>query len=74
MVTYILKYFIFMDHRLSIKYFFGAKHVRINNEYLNGFICNKNTEIIIYNIYMHIYVSTIYKICTKNTPICRKKM
>jgi hypothetical protein len=31
MVTYILKYLIFMDHRLSIEYFFGTKHIRIMN-------------------------------------------
>jgi hypothetical protein len=32
MVTYILKYLIFMNDRISIKYFFGIKHVRISNE------------------------------------------
>jgi hypothetical protein len=43
MVTYIFKYLIFIDDRLSIKYIFGTKHVRISNDSLlmNNDVINK---------------------------------
>jgi hypothetical protein len=43
MVTYIFKYLIFMDDKLSIKYFFGTKYVRIsmNNDVM---MINKEHE------------------------------